>query len=55
MPQNHPVTDVPAFFIHPCTTKEAMEQFKCSLKDYLGVWLGLVGGSVGLWLPRAMA
>jgi len=53
--QNHPLTDLPAFFIHPCGTKEAMEQFNCLLKDYLGVWLGLVGGYVGLWLPPAMA
>lgn len=53
--QNHPVTDLPAFFIHPCGTKEAMEQFNCLLKDYLGVWLGLVGGYIGLWLPPAMA
>lgn len=52
---NHPVTDLPAFFVHPCTTKEAMEQFTCSLKDYLTVWLGTVGSSVGLWLPSAMA
>jgi ubiquitin-like-conjugating enzyme ATG10 len=49
------VTDVPAFFIHPCATKEAMEEFQCTLQDYLAIWLGLVGGFVGLWLPKAMA
>jgi len=51
----HPVTDVPAFFVHPCTTKEAMDPFNCTLKDYLTIWLGLVGPSVGLWLPSAVA
>ncbi|KAL2065032.1 hypothetical protein VTL71DRAFT_4172 [Oculimacula yallundae] len=51
----HPITDVPAFFIHPCQTKEAMENFDCSMKDYLMVWLGLVGGCVGLWVPPEMA
>jgi len=51
----HPLTDVPAFFIHPCQTKEAMEKFKCSIDDYLMLWLGLVGGCVGLWVPHEMA
>ncbi|KAI0998536.1 hypothetical protein K3495_g9660 [Podosphaera aphanis] len=51
----HPVTHVPAFFIHPCQTKEAMEAFDCPLEDYLMVWIGLVGGCVGLWLPPEMA
>ncbi|KAF8863369.1 hypothetical protein BDZ45DRAFT_738343 [Acephala macrosclerotiorum] len=51
----HPVTDVPAFFIHPCQTKEAMEQLDSSMKDYLMMWIGLVGGCVGLWVPPEMA
>ncbi|KAJ5032569.1 uncharacterized protein L3040_009169 [Drepanopeziza brunnea f. sp. 'multigermtubi'] len=45
----HPITGIPAFFVHPCQTKEAMESFDCSLRNYLMVWLGLVGGCVGLW------
>jgi ubiquitin-like-conjugating enzyme ATG10 len=53
--QPHPITDVPAFFIHPCQTKEAMESFDCPMKDYLMVWIGLVGGCVGLWIPPGMA
>jgi len=50
----HPLTDVPSFFIHPCQTKEAMEGFDCPMKDYLMVWIGLVGRSVGLWVPPEM-
>ncbi|RKF57097.1 hypothetical protein GcM3_190012 [Golovinomyces cichoracearum] len=50
----HPVTDNPAFFIHPCQTKEAMEGFDCHLENYLMVWIGIVGGTVGLWLPAEM-
>lgn len=53
--QPHPVTDLPAFFIHPCQTKEAMEPFDCGVRDYLIVWLGLVGSCVGLWVPRELA
>ncbi|CAG8956076.1 hypothetical protein HYFRA_00011860 [Hymenoscyphus fraxineus] len=51
----HPVNDVPAFFIHPCQTKEAMENFDIPLDKYLMVWIGLVGGCVGLWIPPEMA
>ncbi|KAG4442280.1 hypothetical protein IFR05_002204 [Cadophora sp. M221] len=51
----HPITDVPAFFIHPCQTKEAMENFECSMEEYLMVWIGLVGGCVGLSVPLEMA
>ncbi|KAH7417278.1 hypothetical protein BKA64DRAFT_702058 [Cadophora sp. MPI-SDFR-AT-0126] len=51
----HPITDVPAFFIHPCQTKEAMENFECAMEEYLMVWVGLVGGCVGLWVPPEMA
>jgi len=32
-----------------------MESFDCPIKDYLTVWIGLVGGCVGLWIPREMA
>ncbi|KAG4414992.1 hypothetical protein IFR04_011866 [Cadophora malorum] len=51
----HPITDVPAFFIHPCQTKEAMENFDCPMEKYLMLWMGLVGGCVGLWVPPEMA
>jgi len=51
----HPITDVPAFFIHPCQTKEAMEGLECDIRNYLMAWIGLVGGCVGLWVPSEMA
>ncbi|OBT90123.1 hypothetical protein VE02_00892 [Pseudogymnoascus sp. 03VT05] len=52
---HHPITDLPCFFMHPCNTKEAMEQFRARLSDYLMIWLGIVGYYVGLKLPLAMA
>ncbi|KAL5345573.1 hypothetical protein ACLOAV_009326 [Pseudogymnoascus australis] len=52
---HHPITDLPCFFMHPCNTKEAMEQFQAKLSDYLMIWLGIVGYYVGLQLPLAMA
>lgn len=32
-----------------------MSRFDCSKENYLMVWLGLVGGCVGLWVPSEMA
>ncbi|KAK3336475.1 hypothetical protein B0T19DRAFT_39995 [Cercophora scortea] len=52
---HHPITGVPSFFIHPCLLGEAMSTFDCSKETYLMVWLGLVGGCVGLWVPKEMA
>ncbi|KAI1387054.1 uncharacterized protein F4822DRAFT_445133 [Hypoxylon trugodes] len=52
---HHPMTGIPSFFVHPCVLGEAMTGFDCSKEDYLMVWLGLVGGCVGLWVPREMA
>lgn len=34
---------------------EAMARFGCSKETYLMLWLGLVGGCVGLWVPKEMA
>ncbi|KAL8413925.1 hypothetical protein RB594_005237 [Gaeumannomyces avenae] len=53
--QHHPITGLPTFFIHPCLLGDAMSDFGCSREDYLMVWLGLVGGCVGLWVPTEMA
>ncbi|KAK0657324.1 hypothetical protein B0T16DRAFT_316121 [Cercophora newfieldiana] len=53
--QHHPITGVPSFFVHPCLLGEAMSRFDCSKETYLMVWLGLVGGCVGLWVPKEMA
>ncbi|RDA96045.1 hypothetical protein CP533_5816 [Ophiocordyceps camponoti-saundersi (nom. inval.)] len=52
---HHPITGLPAFFIHPCLLGDAISGFQCSLDNYLIIWLGLVGGCVGLWVPREMA
>jgi len=50
----NPFTGMPCFFIHPCLIGEQMKDFDCSKDNYLMVWLGLVGGCVGLWVPPAM-
>ncbi|RYP38124.1 hypothetical protein DL767_002641 [Monosporascus sp. MG133] len=52
---HHPITGVPSFFVHPCMLGDAMVGFDCAKEDYLMVWLGLVGGPVGLWIPREIA
>ncbi|ROW01646.1 hypothetical protein VSDG_02276 [Cytospora chrysosperma] len=52
---HHPVTGIPSFFVHPCLLGDAMSNFDSSKENYLMVWLGLVGGSVGLWVPKEMA
>ncbi|CAK7239691.1 MAG: hypothetical protein STHCBS139747_001126 [Sporothrix thermara] len=51
----HPITGVPSFFVHPCLLGEAMTGFDCTKSSYMMVWLGLVGGCVGLWVPKEMA
>ncbi|ROT39801.1 hypothetical protein SODALDRAFT_331917 [Sodiomyces alkalinus F11] len=52
---HHPITGVPSFFIHPCLLGDAMAGFDCTKENYLMGWLGLVGGCVGLWVPKEMA
>ncbi|KAI4869307.1 hypothetical protein F4820DRAFT_28535 [Hypoxylon rubiginosum] len=52
---HHPITGVPSFFVHPCALGDAMAGFDCPKEDYLMVWLGLVGGCVGLWIPSQLA
>ncbi|KAI5466326.1 hypothetical protein BGZ63DRAFT_420820 [Mariannaea sp. PMI_226] len=52
---HHPITGVPSFFVHPCLLGDAISKFKCDRTNYLIIWLGLVGGCVGLWVPREMA
>jgi len=52
------LTELPAFFIHPCNTPEALSQIGhgsvVSPAEYLLLWLGLVGPSVGLYVPSSM-
>ncbi|KAG7142343.1 Ubiquitin-like-conjugating enzyme ATG10 [Verticillium longisporum] len=52
---HHPLTGVPSFYVHPCLLGDAMAGFECSKENYLMAWLGLVGGCVGLWVPKEMA
>lgn len=55
----HPVTGLPTFFVHPCRTQDAMRDVLTDLKaddeKYLVLWLGLVGGAVGLNVPTELA
>ncbi|KAG7007199.1 hypothetical protein G7Y79_00011g030970 [Physcia stellaris] len=57
--QNHPITDFPCFFIHPCNTAEAMGELlrgrAVGAFEYLLIWLGLVGSCVGLFVPKEFA
>ncbi|KAF7193030.1 Ubiquitin-like-conjugating enzyme ATG10 [Pseudocercospora fuligena] len=52
---DHPVTNLPAYFVHPCRTQEAMQAVLSGREagpvEYLALWLGLAGGSVGLSVP----
>ncbi|KAH0285919.1 hypothetical protein M436DRAFT_70211 [Aureobasidium namibiae CBS 147.97] len=48
---DHPLTGLPAYFVHPCRTADAMcatPSVDVHLRDYMLVWLGIVGASVGL-------
>ncbi|TID27900.1 autophagy-related protein Atg10 [Venturia nashicola] len=55
---NHPVTDIPTFFIHPCQTADALREVArgrtVSSGEYLLVWMGIIGGSVGLNAPVSL-
>ncbi|KAF1982362.1 hypothetical protein K402DRAFT_340566 [Aulographum hederae CBS 113979] len=52
---DHPISGMPVHFVHPCLTSEALS--KCAsgspvqIKDCLFLWLGIVGGCVGLHAP----
>lgn len=53
------MTGLPSCFVHPCRTVEAMtmlgEGRKVTLDQYIHLWLGLVGGCVGLHIPISIA
>lgn len=55
---DHPVTGLPCWFVHPCRTAEAMGAMTgpggarvVDRRKYLLMWMGLVGGGVGLNVP----
>ncbi|GAB7357236.1 hypothetical protein MBLNU459_g8216t1 [Dothideomycetes sp. NU459] len=52
---DHPATGLPVYFVHPCRTAEALrassETNQVSPGEYLLLWLGIIGGTVGLRVP----
>ena len=50
---------MPCFFVHPCNTPDAMRELLgtevVSGLEYLQIWAGLIGASVGLHLPKELA
>lgn len=55
--QDHPITGLPVYFVHPCRTAEALRASsmtdQISPKNYLLLWIGIVGSSVGLSIPAS--
>jgi ubiquitin-like-conjugating enzyme ATG10 len=63
----HPITGVPAYFVHPCRTQDVMSPLVQSAEtskpeadplkamNYLMLWLGVIGASVGLSVPIRVA
>ncbi|KAG9517009.1 hypothetical protein KCV07_g6466, partial [Aureobasidium melanogenum] len=53
---DHPLTGMPAYFVHPCRTADTMCATKSGdihVQDYMLLWLGIVGASVGLHVSSA--
>ncbi|KAI7505509.1 hypothetical protein KC347_g7933 [Hortaea werneckii] len=59
MTGEHPVTGGPAYFVHPCLTQDSMRAVmagrRVSGAEYLAIWFGIVGSTVGLSLPVSLA
>lgn len=55
---DHPITNSPVFFIHPCQTANVMEasvgKKSVTAEQYLLMWIGAMGKSVGLNIPLAL-
>ncbi|KAH6612482.1 hypothetical protein C7974DRAFT_405656 [Boeremia exigua] len=55
---DHPATNQPAFFIHPCRTAELMHASvggrDITAYDYLLIWMGALGQCVGLKVPLSL-
>lgn len=53
---DHPVLGLPFYFVHPCNTADAMREWegekKLGPEGYLVIWMGIVGGVVGLFMPE---
>lgn len=56
---DHPVSNLPAYFVHPCRTREAMAELLTGRTvkpiEYLLLWFGLIGAGVGLNIPADVA
>lgn len=61
---DHPVAGVPAYFVHPCRTQEALAPLlgrtssisgERERLEYLMLWFGVIGASVGLSVPVKVA
>ncbi|KAI7543497.1 hypothetical protein KC331_g7370 [Hortaea werneckii] len=59
MTGEHPVTGGPAYFVHPCLTQDfiraVMAGRQVSAVEYLALWVGVIGATVGLSLPVSVA
>lgn len=45
---------MPAFFVHPCRTADAMRAIgvgDVGVLDYMLIWIGIIGASVSLNVP----
>ncbi|KAF2456710.1 hypothetical protein BDY21DRAFT_271634, partial [Lineolata rhizophorae] len=55
---NHPHSGEPVFFVHPCNTTAALEACApdggIDCFGYLCLWLGIIGGPVGLCVPPTL-
>ncbi|KAF2280672.1 uncharacterized protein EI97DRAFT_5285 [Westerdykella ornata] len=57
---DHPVTNKPVYFIHPCQTAAVLKAsvkrgMRVSPVDYLVLWVGAMGACVGLHMPLGLA
>ncbi|KAK3712567.1 hypothetical protein LTR37_009010 [Vermiconidia calcicola] len=56
---DHPISGTPAYFVHPCRTAEGMDAVvggrKTKPEEYLLMWLGMIGASVGIDVPVELA
>ncbi|KAL1304991.1 hypothetical protein AAFC00_003895 [Neodothiora populina] len=56
---DHPLTGLPAYFVHPCRTAEAIRSSSASSQmdplAYMMLWFGVIGSSVGLSVPTKVA
>ncbi|PGH10816.1 hypothetical protein AJ80_07367 [Polytolypa hystricis UAMH7299] len=55
---HHPISNFPAYFVHPCNTPDALRavagRSEPTAETYLFLWLGLVGNGVSLHVPSEL-